>query len=395
MVKQFFIILNICIGLIATPIFSQKPVTIKLDNPSFEDYPQAAHTPQGWNDCGFPGESPPDVQPNATFRVTKTASHGNTYLGLVVRDVQTWEAIGQRLKTPLLKGVNYTFSLDLARSELYESQSQATKKNVNYITPVIVRIWAGSGYCTKTEMLDETEAISSNNWNRHTFKFTPRATHTHFMIEAYYKIPTLFPYNGNILIDNAGDIVPEEDKKLAVAEVKKPPVKIPKPPVKTPRPPKPTDTPTIVASVKPPKETPKSVETQEPKGNESGTPKNDKPAVGQIIKIERLQFKPTSTVIESDSYPQLDKIYNVLAANPTWVVEIGGHTNLIVDEEIGLKLSRDRAKSVADYLATKGIERNRLVVKGYGKNRPLINETSTRANSENQRVEIKILSING
>ena len=232
MVKQFAFTFFIGTALIISPAFSQKPVVIKLDNPSFEDYPQAAHTPQGWNDCGFPNESPPDVQPNATFRVTKTASHGSTFLGLVVRDVNTWEAVGQRLKTPLLKGVNYTFSLDLARSELYESQSQVTKKNVNYITPVIIRIWAGTGYCTKTEMLDETEPIASNNWKKYTFKFTPKAQHTHIMIEAFYKVPTLFPYNGNIIIDNASDIVPEEEKKIVKVEPKKLPVQ----PVKPPRP---------------------------------------------------------------------------------------------------------------------------------------------------------------
>ena len=122
--------------------------------------------------------------------------------------------------------------------------------------------------------------------------------------------------------------------------------------------------------------------------------KNDKLKEGQIIKIERLQFKPTSAVIETESYSQLDKLYSLLSESATLVVEIGGHTNLIVDEVLGLKLSSDRAKAVADYLANKGIDRNRLVVKGYGKSRPLINEISATANRENQRVEIRILSIN-
>ena len=115
----------------------------------------------------------------------------------------------------------------------------------------------------------------------------------------------------------------------------------------------------------------------------------------QILKIERLLFKPTSWVIETESYPQLDKIYSFLSENPALVVEIGGHTNILVDDDMGLKLSTNRAKAVADYLIKKGVDRDRLVVKGYGKSRPIVKESSAAANKENQRVELKILSTNG
>ena len=395
MVKGLLFTFLVSTGSIFSPVFGQKPVTIKLDNPSFEDYPQAAHVPQGWSDCGFPNETPPDVQPNGTFKVSKIASHGSTYIGMVVRDVNTWEAMGQRLKTPIMKGVKYTFSLDLARSELYESQSQATKKTVNYITPVTIRIWGGSGYCAKNELLDETEPVSSSTWKKYSFNFNPKMAHTHIMIEAFYKVPTLFPYNGNILMDNASDIVPESEKTIAKVEPKKvnpPAVKPPKQPTKKP------DTPAIV-DAKPLKDTPKSIPTkakeEQPVEEESTFVKNGKLKEGQIIKIERLQFKPNSSVLEGDSYPQMDKIYGLLSENPTLVVEIGGHSNLVVGDELGLKLSTERAKAVQEYLASKGIDKNRLVVKGYGKSRPLINESSQAANKENQRVEIKILSING
>ena len=391
MIKQIVFLIWLVIGGSSQIVFSQKPVTIKLDNPSFEDYPQAAHTPQGWYDCGFAGESPPDVQPNLTFKVNKVASHGNTYLGLVVRDVNTWEAIGQRLKSPLLKGVNYTFSLDLSRSELYESQSQATKKTVNYITPVIIRIWAGTGYCSKTEMLDETEPVTVGNWKKYTFKFTPKANHTHFMIEAFYKVPTVFPYNGNILVDNASDIVAEEEKPIATAKQPPPPVKTATP--KPIKPTKPTTTPSVLADVKAPKTKPTPAATIETV--EETAVKNTKLQEGQIIKIEKMQFAPNSSDIQKESFPQLDEVYNLLVTNPTLIVEIGGHTNMVIEEMESIKLSTERAKAVSDYLVNKGIERNRLVARGYGKSKPIVKENSAAANKVNQRVEIKILSING
>lgn len=394
MIKQIVFLFWLVTGFSVQVIFSQKPVTIKLDNPSFEDYPQAAHTPQGWYDCGFAGESPPDVQPNLTFKVNKAASHGSTYLGLVVRDVNTWEAVGQRLKTPLLKGIDYTFSLDLARSELYESQSQATKKTVNYITPVIIRIWAGTGYCSKSELLDETDQVTVSNWKKYTFKFTPKANHTHFMIEAFYKVPTVFPYNGNILLDNASDIVPEEEKPIATAK------KITPPPTSTKsttsvKPPKPT--PSVLADASPSKtlETPIKQKEVSKEVEENSIAKNNKLQEGQILKIEQMQFTPNSANIQKESYPQLDEVYHLLVSNPTLIVEIGGHTNMIIEELESIKLSTERARAVADYLIGKGIERDRLVARGYGKSKPLVKENSAAAHKINQRVEIKILSING
>ena len=390
MVKQYFFPAFTALLLFTTMVFAQKPVVIKLDNPSFEDYPQAAHTPQGWFDCGFAGESPVDVQPNAVFKVTKVAVHGNTYLGMVVRDVNTWEAIGQRIKTPILKGATYTFSLSAARSEIYESQSQATKKTVNYITPVVLRIWAGSGFCAKDELLDETEPISSGNWQKMSFKFTPKSTHTHFMIEAFYKTPTVFPYNGNVLIDNASDIVPEEKPVAAVKPQPKPPVKPqPKPPVKPQ--PKPDVSPTLT-SVKP-REKPAPI--IEPTDDTVVAAKSEKFKEGQIMKIEKLQFSPNSSEIVKESLPQLDQIYNLLMTNPNLIVEIGGHTNLVIEESMAERLSTDRARAVAKYLVEKGIDVTRLVTRGYGRNKPIIKESSAAANKINQRVELKILSTNG
>ncbi len=244
MVKRtLFIALFALCSSLQTAVFAQKPVVIKLDNPSFEDLPQAGHQPAGWFDCGFAGETPPDVNPTNQFKVSKNAYQGNTYIGMVTRDNNTWEAVGQRLKTPLMKGVTYTFSIYLARSEIYMSQSRATGRDVNYVTPATLRVWAGSGYCAKEEMLAETEPISAATWQKFSFKFTPKGTHNYFMIEAFYKVPTLFPYNGNVLVDNASDIVPEKkDEPVAKVDPK-------------PKPTNPTTTkskPTVVELSKPP-----------------------------------------------------------------------------------------------------------------------------------------------
>ncbi len=373
---------------------SPKPVTIKLDNPSFEDFPQAEHTPQGWFDCGFAGQTAPDVQPNGSFQVTKPPMHGTSYLGLVTRDNNTWEAVGQRLKTPMQKGTAYTFSLGAARSELYVSRSQATNKDVNYITPVVIRVWGGTSYCSKDEMLSESEPISSGNWQKIAFKLSPKANYSHLMIEAFYKTPTLFPYNGNILIDNASDIVP-------VKIPDNPPIAVVKPPKVTPKPPKPipntgggTSNEVAVSVEKPvdpkPKITPPvSVESPKKTVNYNGA----KLTTGEILRLERIQFKPDSYQLDSSSSADLNGLYRFLNENPGVVVEIGGHTNGLPPDDVCDRLSSERARTVAEFLVGKGIEAGRLQHHGYGKRKPIASNETSAGKKLNQRVEIKILKV--
>jgi outer membrane protein OmpA-like peptidoglycan-associated protein len=405
MIKRFLQFSLLLTGFAPFSLVAQQ--TIKLDNPSFEDFPQPAHTPANWYDCGFASETPPDVQPNPQFQVSKPAKDGKTYLGMVVRDNNTWEAVGQRLKIPLQKGQCYQFSLQLAKSELYVSKSKVTNKDVNYVTPAIVRIWGGNTYCSKDENLADSEPIENGQWKTYTFRLKPKSDYNYIMIEAFYKMPTLFPYNGNILVDNASDLVPTPcDSKPApvvVASVEpKPKVKItpptPKKPDSTKRKPPTTVEPGVVAEVHPPvspTEPPIMIPTPIKPTVPKPEPKAEKLKEGQVIKIQKLQFDGGTFTISPSSYTSLDEVYAFLSDNPNMIVEIGGHTNGNGDDIYCDALSTNRANAVRDYLANKGIDRSRLKPKGYGKHKPVAREDTKEGRAANQRVEIKILSLNG
>jgi hypothetical protein len=189
----------------------QQLSVIELTNPSFEDTPRKGEKggsgPTGWQDCGSPDETSPDIQPGC-FDVKKTASHGATYMGLVVRENGTYESVAQRLSQPLEAGNCYEWSLDLAIADEYNSPTRQSKgKNASFYSPVEVRIWGGNDLCERAELLYTTAEVFNNRWLGYIISLKPQKdSYSYIIIEAYYKKGTSLLYNGNVLVDNASAI---------------------------------------------------------------------------------------------------------------------------------------------------------------------------------------------
>lgn len=373
---------------------------IFLNNASFEEIPHKGGSEfdlgiRGWYDCGelqFPRETSPDIHPINAWEVTMPSSEGSTYLGMVVRDNDSWESISQRLKVPMEQGKCYRFSIDLARSSYYISASRITRQIENYTEPAVLRIWGGTGVCGRHELLGESSKVSNTQWERYDFEFEPGRDMNYFTLEAFYEVPVLIPYNGHILLDNASSIVqiPCDGEDLFVAE-EAPKVPDKKEPAKTASPVPIKTTAPSTATVQ--NESPQTVVSKPKLMEELDASKVKK---GQTIRIENLYFKANSYEIESPSYEVLDEIFFFLKDNRNILVEIGGHTNTAPLPAFCDSLSTNRAREVASYLVKKGISPKRLQYKGYGKRKPLVpkDKYDMAARKKNQRVEIKILSLN-
>ncbi len=195
---------------------------IFLENPSFEDFPKLGQTPKRWHNCGFSGESEVDIHPvdNGEFQVETCAVDSQTYLGMVTRDNDTWEAVGQRLSDSLKRGKTYSFNIFLAKSNSYLSASaldfSRDLDRIHYINPIILKIWGGDGYCRKLELLAESPLITNTNWLNFNFNIKPETDIKYITFEAFYQTPILFPYCGNILLDGASsftEIIINDTKK--------------------------------------------------------------------------------------------------------------------------------------------------------------------------------------
>jgi len=100
------------------------------------------------------------------------------------------------------------------------------------------------------------------------------------------------------------------------------------------------------------------------------------------------------TVVE---YENLNKLADFLKANPSAKIEIAGYTDLQGNATYNKKLSEKRAKTVRDYLVTKGVNESQFVAGGYGYNNPIAkNKKGSKfywdALKYNRRVEFKVLN---
>jgi len=120
-------------------------------------------------------------------------------------------------------------------------------------------------------------------------------------------------------------------------------------------------------------------------------------SVSNILKdaFENLSFEFNSYKITSDSYPFLDELASVLVAEPTWKLELSGHTDNKGSEETNLKMSKGRVEEVKKYLVSKGVPVERITTFAYGESKPIASNDTEEGRAKNRRVEMKIVKSDG
>ncbi len=70
-----------------------------------------------------------------------------------------------------------------------------------------------------------------------------------------------------------------------------------------------------------------------------------------------------------------------------------GHTDSVGSDAFNQTLSEQRASTVAEYLAGRGVQRARLATKGYGESQPKASNTTEEGRAQNRRVEIRLVPV--
>jgi len=108
-----------------------------------------------------------------------------------------------------------------------------------------------------------------------------------------------------------------------------------------------------------------------------------------------ITFPINSAEIQPPFYSTLDQVATTLAAYPSTLIDVYGHTDPSGGDRINIPLSQNRAQSVANYLTQRGVGSTRIATQGFGSSRPLPgNANATEAErAANRRVEIRIVPL--
>uniref|UniRef100_UPI001CCF63C4 immunoglobulin-like domain-containing protein n=1 Tax=Hyalangium gracile TaxID=394092 RepID=UPI001CCF63C4 len=109
---------------------------------------------------------------------------------------------------------------------------------------------------------------------------------------------------------------------------------------------------------------------------------------GRIEIKETVHFDYNKATIQPRSYPLLNQVAQVLVEHPEILsVTIEGHTDNRGTDSYNQSLSQRRAESVREYLAKRGVARERMVARGFGESRPVQPNTSEEGRAANRRVD--------
>jgi outer membrane protein OmpA-like peptidoglycan-associated protein len=115
-------------------------------------------------------------------------------------------------------------------------------------------------------------------------------------------------------------------------------------------------------------------------------------AAGANITLRNILFETGKHELLPASFVELDRVVVLLQENAALKVQINGHTDNIGQPQDNQLLSENRAKSVVDFLVSRGIQPTRLSYKGFGATAPVADNATEQGRSLNRRTEMLVVS---
>ncbi|MEO7937580.1 MAG: OmpA family protein [Burkholderiaceae bacterium] len=101
-----------------------------------------------------------------------------------------------------------------------------------------------------------------------------------------------------------------------------------------------------------------------------------------------ISFDTGRSDIKPNLRPILDQFASGLANQPNTEVRIIGHTDNVGSDAVNNPLSLQRAQSARDYLASRGVNANRIMIEGRGEHEPIATNATAEGRAHNRRVEV-------
>ncbi len=112
---------------------------------------------------------------------------------------------------------------------------------------------------------------------------------------------------------------------------------------------------------------------------------------GEPVVLRNVFFETDSYELEETSHTELRNLLLFMRQNPRVVIEISGHTDSTGTFDYNMELSENRSRSVRDYLAGQGIDKERIEYKGYADTKPIDTNETPEGRANNRRTEFAII----
>ncbi len=124
---------------------------------------------------------------------------------------------------------------------------------------------------------------------------------------------------------------------------------------------------------------------------------NDPTAISYLLHI---YYDFDQAFIRDESNPELNKLLKMMTENPNYIIELSSHTDARGSNGYNNRLSQRRAEAVVRWLVSKGVERDRLVPRGYGESiatNKCVNNVpcAEKEHQMNRRTEFRVLGCKG
>ena len=113
--------------------------------------------------------------------------------------------------------------------------------------------------------------------------------------------------------------------------------------------------------------------------------------IGAVVRLNNVFFDFDKSDLRSESFIELDRVVKLLSDNPAIEIEMSAHTDSRGNDDYNFRLSDNRARSVMQYILSKGIDPKRINSKGYGETKPVAANDTDENRQLNRRVEFTIL----
>jgi outer membrane protein OmpA-like peptidoglycan-associated protein len=113
-------------------------------------------------------------------------------------------------------------------------------------------------------------------------------------------------------------------------------------------------------------------------------------ARGLIVNMSDVLFDTAKYTLKPGAREKLAKISGIILAHPGLTITVEGHTDSVGGDDYNMKLSEDRANSVRAYLVSQGLDSGIVTAQGFGKARPVADNSTAAGRQQNRRVEMVV-----